>query len=78
MLSFSSTDFRDDLKKITVPTLVVHGDVDGIVPFDRTGKFTHMAIPHSQLHVIKGGPHGVNVSHADEFNSTLISFLKNN
>ena len=78
MISFSSTDFRDDLKKITVPTLVMHGDVDGVVPFNGTGKFTHMAIPHSQLQLIKDGPHGVNVSHADEFNSTLISFLKNN
>lgn len=73
--SFGTTDFRDDLKLVTVPTLVMHGDVDGTVPYDGSGKRTHAAIPHSELHVITGGPHGINVSHADEFNSTLLDFL---
>jgi len=76
MQSFGLTDFRDDLPLVTVPTLVIHGDSDGIVPFAGSGKRTHEAIPQSQLHVIAGGPHGVNVSHADEFNEELLKFLE--
>lgn len=76
MASFGTTDFRDDLTKITIPTLVIHGDADGIVLFEGSGKRTHEAVAHSELHVITGGPHGINVSHADEFNSTLLEFFK--
>ncbi len=75
MQSFGTTDFREDLTKITVPTLVIHGDADGTVPFAGSGQRTHAAIPHSELKVIAGGPHGINVSHADEFNAILIEFL---
>jgi pimeloyl-ACP methyl ester carboxylesterase len=75
MASWGTTDFRDDLPNVTVPTLVVHGDGDETVAFAGSGKRTHEAIPHSQLRVILGGPHGVNVSHAEEFNRTLIDFL---
>ena len=75
MQSFGITDFRDDLSLITVPTLVIHGDADAIVPFEGSGKRTHEAVPQSELHVIVGGPHGINVSHADDFNETLINFL---
>lgn len=75
MQSFALTDFREDLEKVTVPTLVIHGDSDGIVPFEGSGKRTHEAIPHSDLYVIQGGPHGINVSHAEEFNRELLSFL---
>jgi pimeloyl-ACP methyl ester carboxylesterase len=73
--AFATTDFRDDLTKITVPTLVLHGDSDATVPFEGSGKRTHAAIPHSELAIIEGGPHGVNVSHKDEFNRVLIGFL---
>ena len=76
MQAFGTTDFRDDLPLVTVPTLVIHGDSDGIVPFEGSGKRTHEAIPQSHLHVIAGGPHGVNVSHADEFNDELLKFLE--
>ena len=76
MAAWANTDFRDDLAKIDVPVLVIHGDGDATVPFDGSGKRTHEAIPASQLHVIHGGPHGINVSHADEFNRTLIEFLE--
>ncbi len=76
MQSFAMTDFRDDLPNVTVPALVIHGDADGTVPYEGSGARTHEAIPHSELHVIQGGPHGINVSHADEFNSALIKFLK--
>jgi pimeloyl-ACP methyl ester carboxylesterase len=75
MTSFGTTDFREDLPHVTVPTLVLHGDGDATVPFDGSGKRTHEAIVHSQLHVILGGPHGCNVSHAEEFNRVLVDFL---
>jgi len=75
MTSFGTTDFREDLPHVTVPTLVLHGDGDGTVPFEGSGKRTHEAIAQSQLHVILGGPHGCNVSHAEEFNRVLIDFL---
>ena len=73
--SFSYTDFRDDLKKFDVPTLVIHGDADQIVPFEASGQRSHDMIADSQLHVVEGGPHGINVTHAKEFNDTLIAFL---
>jgi non-heme chloroperoxidase len=75
MDSFGTTDFREDLTKVTVPTLVIHGDSDGIVPFEGSGKRTHEAVDGSTLVVVEGGPHGVNVSHADEFNGALLDFL---
>ena len=74
--AFATTDFRDDLAKVSVPTLVIHGDSDGIVPFEGSGKRTHEAVDGSRLHVVEGGPHGVNVSHADEFNRALLEFLE--
>ena len=73
--AFGTTDFREDLKKITVPTLVIHGDSDGVVPLEGSGQRTHAAIPGSELVVVEGGPHGFNVSHAGEFNESLIAFL---
>lgn len=76
MEAFATTDFRDDLPKVTVPTLVIHGDGDGTVPFEGSGKRTHEAIPHSELVVISDAPHGLNVSHAGEFNSALLTFLR--
>lgn len=73
--AFGRTDFRLDLAKITVPTLVIHGDADAIVPFEVSGKRSAEEIEKAKLHVIKGGPHGINASHADEFNQALIAFL---
>lgn len=75
MEAFGTTDFRDDLKKVTVPTLVLHGDADEIVPLDGSGQRTHDAIPSSVLDVIPGAPHGCNVSHPDAFNRALLRFL---
>ncbi len=75
MEAFGTTDFRDDLTKVSVPTLVLHGSADGVVPFEGSGARTHAALPDSELHVINGAPHGCNVSHADEFNQTLLAFL---
>ena len=70
------TDFREDLKKVKVPTLVIHGDADAIVPIDGSGQRTHRAVPHSQLVTVGGAPHGLNVSHAQAFNDALLSFLR--
>ncbi|MEJ7689582.1 MAG: alpha/beta hydrolase [Nocardioidaceae bacterium] len=73
--AFGLTDFRDDVAKMSVPTLVIHGDSDGIVPFEVSGKRSAELIPGATLVVIEGGPHGVNASHAEEFNSALLQFL---
>lgn len=69
------TDFSGDLAKVTVPTLVVHGDSDAIVPIEVSGRRTHEAVPGSELVVIKDGPHGINTSHAEEFNRAVVGFL---
>jgi pimeloyl-ACP methyl ester carboxylesterase len=76
MDAFGTTDFREDLKKVTVPTLVIHGEADAIVPLDGSGLRTHRAVAHSQLVKVKGAPHGLNVSHAQVFNDALLSFLR--
>ncbi|MCV2352029.1 alpha/beta fold hydrolase [Paucibacter sp. Y2R2-4] len=76
MDAFHNTDFREDLKKVTVPTLVIHGDADTIVPIQGSGLRTHHAIAHSQLLTIQGAPHGFNVSHAQAFNEALLTFLR--
>lgn len=75
MDAFANTDFRADLRKVTVPTLVIHGDSDATVPFEGSGERTHAAIAHSELVVVEDAPHGLNASHADAFNAALIDFL---
>lgn len=76
MASFATTDFRDDLKRLKLPTLVIHGSADAIVPFEGSGERTHRAVPHSQLVKVDGAPHGLNVSHASAFNRALLDFLR--
>ena len=76
--AFGKTDFRDDLAKFNVPTLVIHGDSDEIVPFESSGKRTHEMIPGSKLSLIKGAPHGLIATHPKEFNEELLTFLKEN
>lgn len=75
MEAFATTDFRDDLPHVTVPALIIHGDSDGTVPFEGSGKRTHEAIVGSELVVVEGAPHGLNVSHTEQFNTALLSFL---
>ncbi|MEZ0338758.1 alpha/beta fold hydrolase [Mycobacterium sp. pV006] len=75
MAAFGGTDFREDLPKVGVPALVIHGDADQTVPFEGAGRRTHEALPDSRLHVVAGGPHGIPISHADEFNDVLLKFL---
>ncbi len=69
------TDFREDLKHIDVPTLVIHGDDDRILPFAATAKRTSELVKGSRLVVVKGGPHGLNWTHAEEINHELLDFL---
>ncbi|SDR73079.1 alpha/beta fold hydrolase [Agrococcus carbonis] len=76
MDAWATTDFRDDLGTITVPTLVLHGDGDQTVPLEGSGRRTHETIEHSELHVIPGAPHGCNVSHAADFDAALLAFLE--
>ena len=76
MESFATTDFRADLKQLTLPTLVIHGDSDAIVPFEGSGQRTHRAVSHSGLVKVTGAPHGLNVSHAPAFNDALLTFLQ--
>ena len=73
--AFSRTDFRGDLERFDLPALVIHGDSDAIVPFEVSGRRTHEAIAGSELVLIEGGPHGLNATHADEFNRALLDFL---
>jgi non-heme chloroperoxidase len=73
--AFGRTDFRDDLSKIDVPTLVIHGDSDAIVPFEVSGRRSHEAIEGSSLVLIEGGPHAINATHAEQFNRALLDFL---
>lgn len=74
--AFGTTDFRKDLEKLKLPTLIIHGDSDDIVPFEVSGKRAHHAIEGSRLALIEGAPHGVNVTHADRFNRALLDFLR--
>ena len=73
--AFGRTDFRDDLAKFDVPTLVIHGDSDGIVPFEVSGKRSVDAIADSSLALIEGGPHGINATHPEAFNKALLDFI---
>ncbi|HEY3450340.1 MAG TPA: alpha/beta hydrolase [Myxococcales bacterium] len=73
--AFARTDFRGDLKKFNIPTLVIHGDSDAVVPYEVSGRYTHVSIPYCELALIKGAPHGVNVTHAKQFNEALVGFL---
>jgi pimeloyl-ACP methyl ester carboxylesterase len=69
------TDFREDLKRIDVPTLVVHGDADRILPFAASGKRTPEFVRGSRLVVVEGGPHGITWTHAEKVNRELLDFL---
>jgi non-heme chloroperoxidase len=74
--AFSATDFREDLKKFDVPTLVVHGDDDQIVPIDAAAKASARLIPNARLIVYPGAPHGLADTHKDRLNQDLLDFLR--
>ena len=74
--AFSETDFTDDLKSITVPTLVVHGDDDQIVPIADSALLSVKLVKNGTLKVYKGYPHGMLTTHADVLNPDLLAFIK--
>jgi non-heme chloroperoxidase len=74
--AFSATDFREDLRKFDVPTLVIHGDDDQIVPIDAAAKASAKLIPSARLIVYPGAPHGLADTHKDRLNQDLLDFLR--
>lgn len=74
--AFSETDFTEDLKMIDVPTLVLHGDDDQIVPIGAAGLRTAKIVKNATLKVYPGFPHGMCTTHADQINTDLLAFIK--
>jgi non-heme chloroperoxidase len=69
-------DFRPDVKTITVPTLVIHGDSDRIVPAEASGKRMPQFVKQAHVHVIKNAPHGCIWTHATDVNKALLEFVR--
>ncbi len=76
IVAFSQTDFTEDLKKITVPVLVMHGDDDQIVPYADSGPLSAKLLKNGTLKTYKGFPHGMPTTHADTINKDLLAFIK--
>lgn len=74
--AFSETDFTDDLKAIRVPTLVMHGEDDQVVPFATTGKLSAGIVEGAVLKSYPGYPHGMPTTHADRINADLLAFIQ--
>ena len=74
--AFSETDFTEDLKKFDVPTLIIHGDDDQIVPIDAAGRASHKLVKGSTLKVYPGAPHGITETHKDQLNADLLAFIR--
>jgi len=74
--AFSETDFTEDLKQIDIPTLVMHGDDDQIVPLADSGALTAKLVKNAQLKVYPGYPHGMAIIHAAQLNPDLLAFIK--
>jgi len=74
--AFSETDFNDDLKKIDVPTLVMHGGDDQIVPIGDSAELTAKIVKNAKLKVYAGLAHGMPITHADQINADLLDFIK--
>ena len=73
---FSETDFTEDLKKIDVPTLIIHGDDDQIVPIGASAHQSVKLIPNATLKVYPGGSHGLTLTQQDQFNADLLAFIR--
>lgn len=73
---FSETDFTEDLKKMTIPTLVIHGDDDQIVPIATTARRAVELLPQAELKVYAGGSHGLATTHKDELSADLLAFAR--
>jgi len=73
--AFSEDDFTEDLKKIDVPTLFIHGEDDQVVPVEDSSSLATKLVSGSTLHIIPGAPHGICATHADVINEELLAFL---
>ena len=76
IVAFSQTDFTDDLEKIEVPTLVMHGDDDQIVPYADSAPLSVKLLKHGTLNTYKGFPHGMPTTNADTINADLLAFIR--
>jgi non-heme chloroperoxidase len=76
IVAFSQTDFTEDLKKFTVPTLVMHGDDDQIVPYADSAPLSSKLVKGAILRTYKGFPHGMPTTNADQINADLLAFFK--
>ena len=76
IVAFSQTDFTEDLKKITVPVLVMHGDDDQVVPYADSGPLTAKLLKNSTLKTYKGFPLGMPTTQAETINADLLAFVK--
>lgn len=74
--AFSETDFTEDLKQFTIPTLIIHGDDDQVVPIDAAGRASKALVPHATLIVYPGAPHGLTETHKDKINADLLAFIR--
>jgi non-heme chloroperoxidase len=74
--AFSETDFTEDLKKFDVPTLILHGDDDQIVPIGAAALASSKLVKNSTLKIYAGAPHGLTETHKDQLNADLLAFLK--
>ena len=74
--AFSETDFTEDLKKIDVPTLVIHRDADQIVPIDDSARLSVKLFKNGTLKIVSGAPHGLCTTYADTVNEELLAFLR--
>jgi non-heme chloroperoxidase len=74
--AFSETDFTEDLKKFDIPTLVLHGDDDQIVPIGASAMLSSKLVPGAVLKVVPGAPHGMCSTHKDQINALLLAFFK--
>ncbi|HEX5659978.1 MAG TPA: alpha/beta hydrolase, partial [Polyangiales bacterium] len=74
--AFSETDLREDLRRCSVPALVIHGDDDQVVPLETTGKEAVKLLPKAKLEIIKGAPHGLCTTHKHQINDLLLAFLR--
>lgn len=74
--AFSATDFHEDLKRFDVPTLVIHGDDDQVVPIDAAGRAVARIVPGAQLKVYPGAPHGITDTHKEQLSADLLAFLQ--
>ncbi len=75
VVAFSSTDFRNDVKSIQIPTLIIHGDADETVPIAPTGQHAAALIPGAEFKIYQGSPHGLFITDKEQLNQDLVAFL---